>query len=153
MVNYGFEIIGLKDKAVKISKTFDSYYSEIISVNPEKNEALIEEIIKFCKDTIEEFNQCDYIYISQINPTYTWILQKYPSEAKDAKRYYDESMELWNKHKEECEVQELILAAERTLVYIKFLRDKFEEKGLLDSQNYLNFLDELNKLSIDQDRQ
>ena len=35
---------------------------------------------------------------------------------------------------------------------IKFIRSKAVELNLLDSQDYINFLDELNELSIDQDR-
>lgn len=35
---------------------------------------------------------------------------------------------------------------------IEYIRDYAENNNLLDSQEYLSFLDTLNKLSIDQDR-
>lgn len=38
------------------------------------------------------------------------------------------------------------------ITIIKAVRDFAEVYNLLDSQTYLDFLDELNKLSIDQDR-
>lgn len=49
---------------------------------------------------------------------------------------------------------EVVLAelAKDTLLTIKNIRDAAEQAGLLDKQWYLNWLDALNMLSIDQDR-
>lgn len=40
-----------------------------------------------------------------------------------------------------------------TISTIELIRDMSETYGMLDSQEYLNFLDKLNSLSLDQDRQ
>lgn len=49
---------------------------------------------------------------------------------------------------------EIVLAelAKDVLLTIKNIRDTAEQAGLLDKQWYLNWLDALNILSIDQDR-
>lgn len=43
--------------------------------------------------------------------------------------------------------------SENIIERIKFVRDSAEEQHLLDTEWYLDFLDTLNALSLDQDRQ
>ena len=97
----------------------------------------------------EILNNYEGELISDILPLHQF-LQKYRIKADN----FDEIKKEWD---EAAQTKELKLESYKynTLDCINFieqLRDYAEENELLDSQEYLNFLDKINELSIDQNR-
>lgn len=148
-VIYGVKLIGIKNNRVAVNYTTYKYESDIIDISPIDNNSLIEEIIQFYKDS-KMFKDCNSINIELIYPSHQLIQLNNKEEA--FKELYEASINIWDKVKTKTDIQYQNRLYKTIIDNILFIRDKTKELNLLDSQDYLNFLDTLNKLSIDQDR-
>ena len=118
-------------------------------------EELKEEALNRGKELLEEKEGYDSIIIECLMPAYlhlqseTYLSEYEESILKIAKKEY-----ILYTASEEGQREFLVCSTMPQVISdINNIRRDSERLGLLDSQEYLNFLDTINKLSIDQDRQ
>lgn len=149
MVYYTVVITGTKDNLIGPERKFYDFESEIVNAKQPSKE-LIAEIVEKYKD---EFKDCDFITVRSITTTPAALNSDFGKNIPEQyKELYEKSIKAWEDAKQEVESQLIEIYYEQALNSIKKLRISAASLNLLDSQAYLNFLDELNKLSIDQDR-
>lgn len=153
-VLYGITIKSIKNGMYQMGRTHFRYESDIVSVTPNSNtqeaEALRNEVFDFFKDKFENY---DSLMIEAIAPAHEFlnnefrgnIPQQYAEVAK-------ESQELWEKVADEVSRQWEIQLMSNSIEQVNSIIEKAKELNMLDSQEFLNYLDTLNKLSIDPDR-
>lgn len=150
MVIYGLRILGLKDNLIIADQDIFNYKSEKVVIN--LNKELLNEIISTLKNH-ERFKDCDYLVVNEFNTAHKLIENRYAQDIPESlKDTYEESKELWNKVQNEVNILQLKNYYLQLIKEIEFVKKQSENLNLLDSQEYLNFLDYLNKLSLDQDR-
>lgn len=135
------------------------YESKIVCTplyNKEGRELLKEEVINQASKN-NCFDEKEDISVSEIVPSYYKISQdrqnglwpdKKTQELADIS--YKEIQEM--RDSIEYKKDNFILALSSQINNLELLRKEAEELNMLDTQEYLNFLDTINKLSIDQDR-
>lgn len=150
MVLYGLRILGLKDNLAIVDQDIFNYKSEKVVIN--LNKELLNEIISSLKNN-ERFKDCDYLVVKEFNAAHKLIENRYAQDIPESlKETYTESKVLWDNVQNEVRIQHLKNYYLQLIKEVEFIREQSEKLNLLDSQEYLNFLDSLNKLSIDQDR-
>ena len=161
-MHYYFKVIAIVDEIVGGSYTMYAYESSIKTVSGFKHrmpKELKEEILKWAENKFNETNiKFDKIVIEEFTHTYQgidWMENRGVKLSEDMLEMYEISKKECSEYEATIEGQKEFLINIRIphLVFdIKDCRDLAEKLNMLDSQEYLNFLDELNKLSIDQDR-
>lgn len=150
MVIYAITLQGVKDNMLGPAYKMWDYESEIVNIRATKE--LIDEIVNFCKDK-DWFKDSDSIVIKDVKASHLALQQEYQNNIpENFKKLYSASIEAWNKEEDNLEKMLFEDNCNSIINNITTLRKKAEELKLLDSQIYLDFLDELNNLSLDQDR-
>lgn len=141
-VDYSATISGITGSYVGPSYTIIKHDSEIICHNKEDYEKLADEILNTYKEKTESFIPGFTTYLVQnIVPTY--------EIAKDEK-IVQESKKLWDEAINSEEEQLFILHQNYNLVIdnVKGIIEHTKKLKQEDSQEFLNFLDSLNSLSV-----
>lgn len=147
-MKYSVKIVSIKDNELsKILKVYD-FVSNInyIYSNPVKKQELIKQALDQYKN---KFNEYDNIAVEYIYPTAIAIEKEFKEipESEDIKNLYEESLKEIKEYQatEEFAKESLINNMTSTISIIQAIREKAKELNMLDSQEFLNFLDELNK--------
>lgn len=144
-MNYTVTIQEIKDHMFTQTYKIWDYESKIIAINLTKE--LAEEIIASLED-----KNC---VIKDIKASHLALEQEFKNEIpKEFQDLYKKSKTAWENEEAQKVItnQYLKQGYNHALNEIRFLRNQAEKLNLLDSQDYLDFLDNLNSLSIDQDR-
>ena len=150
---YGVEIIAVKDDTVQGKYKTYNYTSDLIIYKEQKE--LIKEAIEHFKKVFDNY---DYLVINKLDPVYYHLLWDFVDNNKEVPEEYRKLFEQSKKEVEDFRNSEegkkitLFTMMKHTIEEINLCRKDAEELNLLDSQEFLNFLDELNKLSLDPDR-
>ena len=142
-VDYAATISGVDGSYVGPSYTIIKHDSEIICHNKEDREKLANEILTTYKEKTESFIPGYNTYLVQnIMPTYSFV--------KDNPKLVEESKKLWDEALNSKEERIFMLKEGYKMVLdnIKTLNKDVKELEQEDSQEYLNFLDELNAISV-----
>ena len=146
---YSFEAYAVQDNELKSS--YKTYGFESNARIRDKN-ILKDEILTYVKAKI--FPEYDVI-LNSISPSCLAIKQDYKNEVPEKlKEIFDRSTQEWNEYlqsdlyKEDKFISDLHI----TLKQVQLNRDKAIELNMPDSQEFLNYQDELNKASLDPDR-
>ena len=151
----------IKMKIVKDSQclgqsiiVFD-YKSEIKSLEPYNNKELINEAVNFYTEKIkEQFSDFDSLIIEAINLSCRGI----QNEFKEIPEQYKELFETSQKEKQEIldskeyKIEVLKNNMNNIKQFLGIVRKEAEELEMLDSQEFLEYQDVLNKYSLDPDR-
>ena len=144
MIDYSLELIPvfnstITDRKVKVLQHKSEYYLK------EDIEKLIAEVLDTYTEAINSKFGTETFVIGDIVPTYVYL-----EKDKDHQELKEESQKLWEALYQSEEFQSKQLDAEyaNTLQHVKDTVDKATKLNKLDSQEYLNFLDELNKVSV-----
>ena len=162
-MKYYVKIQGIRDEIVGPKYTTFSYESNIEDTRPYRHHKeandLRKEIIEHFKNKSEFFNECDYVVIEQIVPSHLGIQWEYLDKGKELS---DELYELYEESKKECDLlsnkdserrKYLISTMEDIINELKYIRDEAISLNMLDSQEFINYQDTLNKYSLDPDRE
>lgn len=144
MVDYSLELVPvfnstISDRKLKVLQHKSEYYLK------EDIEKLIAEVLDKYKEEVKSKFNTETFVIGDIVPTYLYL-----EKDSDHQELKEESRALWEALYSSEEFQNHQLNAEyaNTLQHVKDTIQKATALSKLDSQEYLNFLDELNKLSV-----
>ena len=160
---YYVKVTAIVDKVVGGSYTMYRYESPIKTILGLKYKIpkeLKEEILKWAENKFNEVSiKFDEIVIEKFTHSYqglSWMKDEEGKEwTEDMLNTYELSRKEYEEYEKTVEAQKEYLTNYRIpqiITDIKYCRDLTEELDMLDSQEYLSFLDTLNRLSIDQDR-
>ena len=159
---YYVKVTAIVGKVTGGSYTVYKYESPIKTVLGYKNiipKELKEEILKWAEAKFKEFSiKFDEIVIEKFTHSYKgldWMEQEGEELSEEMLKVYELSKKECSEYQETVEGQkEWLIDFEmpRVLFDIKDCKRLAEELEMLDTQEYLSFLDTINELSIDQDR-
>lgn len=145
IIDYTVKIVVSEDNIVKDIYTVLSHKTEF---NPDTKETIKTILEELKSDLKEKYPTSNGYSVTQITPTF-----KYISDTKDDsnKELLEESKKLWTElyNSKEFKIIELENYYSQIIEAIKKIRESAKEFNLLNTQKFLNFMDELNKLSID----
>lgn len=133
-----------------------NFKSEIKTLEPQNNKELLKEVIDFYTENIKKsFSDFDNLIIENIALSFIGLHNEYnnriPEEYKElyenSKKEQDEILA-----SKEYKINSLINTMNDVKNIIKIIREEAEKLEMLDSQEFLNYQDELNKYSLDPDR-
>lgn len=142
-VDYSATISGLEGSYVGPSYTIIQHVSEIICHNKEDYEKLADEILKSYEEKTQQFIPGYTTYLVQnIVPTYN-IVKDNPKLEEESRKMWDEAF-----NSEPEKLYRLQEGYKVILDNIKYIIKDTKELKQEDSQEFLNFLDEINSLSV-----
>ena len=161
-MKYYVKVQGIKDEIVKPKYTTFSYESNIEDTRPhghhKEAKKLRKEIIEYFKNN-EFFDGCDYIVIEQVAPSYLGLEWEYLDKGKELS---DELYKLYKESKKESNLlsnkdserrKYLIYTMEYIINDLEYIKNEAISLNMLDSQEFINYQDTLNKYSLDPDRE
>lgn len=122
----------------------DQFKTENLS---EDANEISKEILEFAKDNLKDlFPNAEEFIVTNIQPAF--------SKAEQNSEIYKESYSLWKEYhnSNEYKLKNYANMCDEAIKWITHLRQYAIDNNLLDSQNFINFMDQLNELSIDPDR-
>lgn len=153
-MKYSVELFAVKNnEIINRFKVYDYESDKIYLISTQNKQELIDEIINKFKETLKDF---DNLIVNRLGPSYQILAQDY-----ERKKLPEEYKELFEQSKKECEEYQkseegqkelLKYYMQRSLNEIQEIKDYAVKINFIDSQEFLDFMDELNKLSIDPDR-
>lgn len=143
MVDYYIEIKPIYKDDISLTSHGGIYLSEIVLLNLNEKDKL-NKLIKECinkSDIKKIFPDAEKYIVSKILRGYDY------SNSEESKKMWNLAM-----NSKEIKKELLIHSYKDSIEQIESIREESEKQEMLDSQEYLNYLDKLNELSIDQDR-
>lgn len=133
-----------------------NFKSEIKTLEPQNNKELLKEVIDFYTENIKKsFNDFDNLIIENIALSFIGLHNEYNNRIpEEYKELYENSKKEQNEilESKEYKINSLISTMNDVKNIIKIIREEAEKLEMLDSQEFLNYQDELNKYSLDPDR-
>lgn len=145
-------IYSARINAIKNNEYIGNFYIyDFVGGNPPIK---LDDLVEYAKSKIE--SEFDNVFVDNVKPAYEGIAETHKDKEipKELQSIYSISKQEWEKYYASMEYKKSILCNDmkRTLQHLAEIRKKAEEIEILDSQEFLDYQDELNKLSLDPDR-
>ncbi len=145
MLNYYVQIAEVKNNCIGRKYGIINYETETSVIDDVEQDKLIKEIVS--NENIKKiFPDADTYLVLELMPTYAYL----EKINKTNEELYKTTKDNWENtmNSEEVQIRRLHKNYKDVLSAVEFIVKETEEKNQKDSQEYLNFLDELNKVSV-----
>ena len=131
------------------------FKSEIKTLNPQNDQNLLKEAVDFYTENIKKsFTDFDSIVIINIAPTSVGLKAEYKEIPEEYKELYETSEKEQNEiiESKEYKIERLKETMQNIKDVLKVVKEEAIKLEILDSKEFLDYQDELNKYSLDPDR-
>ena len=132
-----------------------NFKSEIKTLTPQTNENLIKEAVDFYTENIKKsFNDFDYLVIENIALSFIGLHNEYKEIPEEYKELYENSKKEQNEilESKEYKIESLKETMQNVRNVLGVIKEEATKLEVLDSKEFLDYQDDLNKYSLDPDR-
>lgn len=141
MINYYVELAEISNNVIGTKKSILNYETEILPINQEEQNELIKEIISKTEHLFS-----GTVIITELIPTYMFLERNNRTDDP----LYKESKDNWEKAKasDDYQIKRLNETYKDVINTVKLVVKSVKDRKLEDTQEYLDFLDNLNEISV-----